>query len=173
MNIVVTPTLPNPAAGGSGAAPVSAAADPQATPQIISAPPTPEQTGPSAPTAGAAPSGPAKRNYPTPAEVPTQQTAKGILFDFNDGCRVVVPEAEHPWRVRLSDLDTGNILFETELKAGRVNSTKRYYRALSARDLAAGRERASPTTIPPRIATSWCSSRSERSAIPSAGFPMR
>ena len=29
--------------------------------------------------------------------------------------------------VRLSDLDTGNILFETELKAGHVNSTKRYY----------------------------------------------
>jgi autotransporter adhesin heptosyltransferase TibC-like protein len=29
--------------------------------------------------------------------------------------------------VRLSDLDTGNVLFETELKAGRINSTKRYY----------------------------------------------
>jgi autotransporter strand-loop-strand O-heptosyltransferase len=61
------------------------------------------------------------------AELPTQQGPKGIRFDFNDGCRVVLPEAEHPWRVRLSDLDTGNILFDTELKAGRVNSTKRYY----------------------------------------------
>ena len=40
---------------------------------------------------------------------------------------MVLPESEHPWRVRLSDLDTGNILFETELKAGRVNSAKRYY----------------------------------------------
>jgi autotransporter strand-loop-strand O-heptosyltransferase len=59
--------------------------------------------------------------------LPTQKGPKGILFDFNDGCRVVLPEAEHPWRVRLSDLDTGNVLFETELKAGRVNSTKRYY----------------------------------------------
>ena len=29
--------------------------------------------------------------------------------------------------MRLSDLDTGNTLFETELKAGRVNSTKRYF----------------------------------------------
>ena len=29
--------------------------------------------------------------------------------------------------MRLSDLDTGNVLFETEIKAGRVNSTKRYY----------------------------------------------
>jgi autotransporter strand-loop-strand O-heptosyltransferase len=67
------------------------------------------------------------RPYPTPAEVPTQQGPRGIQFDFNDGCRVQFPEAEHPWRVRLSDLDTGNILFDTELKAGRVNSTKRYF----------------------------------------------
>lgn len=68
-----------------------------------------------------------KRAYPAPAEVPTQQGAKGIQFDFNDGCRVVFAETEHPFRVRLSDLDTGNILFETELKAGRVNSSKRYF----------------------------------------------
>jgi autotransporter strand-loop-strand O-heptosyltransferase len=68
-----------------------------------------------------------KRAYPAPAEVPTQQGAKGLRFDFNDGCRVLLPESDHPWRVRLSDLDTGNILFETELKAGHVNSTKRYY----------------------------------------------
>jgi len=50
-----------------------------------------------------------------------------VQFDFNDGCRVVLPEAAHPWRVRLSDLDTGNILFETELKGGRINSSKRYF----------------------------------------------
>jgi autotransporter strand-loop-strand O-heptosyltransferase len=68
-----------------------------------------------------------KRAYPAPAEVPTQQGPKGIQFDFNDGCRVVFPEAGHPWHVRLSDLDTGNILFDTELKAGRVSSTKRYF----------------------------------------------
>jgi autotransporter strand-loop-strand O-heptosyltransferase len=68
-----------------------------------------------------------KRKYPPPAEVPTQEVARGIKFDFNDGCRVVLPEAEAPWRVRLSDLDTGNIVFEAELKAGRVSSTKRYY----------------------------------------------
>jgi autotransporter strand-loop-strand O-heptosyltransferase len=59
--------------------------------------------------------------------VPTQQGAEGIRFDFNDGCRIVLPEGKAPWRVRLSDLDTGNILYETELKAGRVNSTKRYF----------------------------------------------
>jgi autotransporter strand-loop-strand O-heptosyltransferase len=67
------------------------------------------------------------RPYPAPAEVPTQQGPKGIQFDFNDGCRVILPEAEHSWRVRISDIDTGNILFDTEIKAGRVNSTKRYF----------------------------------------------
>jgi autotransporter strand-loop-strand O-heptosyltransferase len=69
----------------------------------------------------------AKRAYPAPTEIPTQVGPKGLRFDFNDGCRVVLPAAEHPWRVRMTDLDTGNILFETELKAGRINSTKRYF----------------------------------------------
>jgi autotransporter strand-loop-strand O-heptosyltransferase len=70
---------------------------------------------------------PPKRPYPAPAELPTQQGSQGVRFDFNDGCRVAVPEGKQPWKIRLSDLDTGNILYETELKAGRVNSTKRYY----------------------------------------------
>jgi autotransporter strand-loop-strand O-heptosyltransferase len=70
---------------------------------------------------------PEKRAYPAAAEVPTQAGPRGVQFDFNDGARVVLPEAEHPWRVRLSDLDTGNILYETEIKAGRVNSAKRYF----------------------------------------------
>jgi autotransporter strand-loop-strand O-heptosyltransferase len=68
-----------------------------------------------------------KRPYPVPAEVPTQEGANGARFDFNDGCRVTLPGAKHPWHVRLSDLDTGNILYETDIKAGRVNSTKRYF----------------------------------------------
>lgn len=68
-----------------------------------------------------------KRAYPPPAEVPTQEGPKGLRFDFNDGCRLIMPVADHPWRVRLTDLDTGNILFETEIKTGRVNSTKRYF----------------------------------------------
>jgi autotransporter strand-loop-strand O-heptosyltransferase len=85
---------------------------------------------PTQPTGGPAPSTsgePPKRPYPAPAEVPTQEGPEGIRFDFNDGCRIVLPEGKAPWRVRLSDLDTGNILYETELKAGRVNSTKRYF----------------------------------------------
>jgi autotransporter strand-loop-strand O-heptosyltransferase len=92
-------------------------------------PASPVVTTSEAPTPAAADSSaPApKRAYPPPAELPTQEGPHGIRFDFNDGCRVLVPEAQHPWRVRLSDMDTGNILFETELKAGRINSTKRYF----------------------------------------------
>ena len=61
------------------------------------------------------------------SDMPTQHGPKGLRFDFNDGCRVLLPESAHPWRVRISDLDTGNVLFETEIRAGRVNSTKRYF----------------------------------------------
>ena len=59
--------------------------------------------------------------------MPTQHGPLGIQFDFNDGCRVVLPEGELRWRVRLSDIDTANILFETTFSTGRINSTKRYY----------------------------------------------
>jgi autotransporter strand-loop-strand O-heptosyltransferase len=102
---------------------MSIAAPPAGAPGM-SAAPAPEAA--SMPLPAAAPAS-VEGVAPTVADLPTQKGPKGILFDFNDGCRVVLPEAEHPWRVRLSDLDTGNILFETELKAGRINSTKRYY----------------------------------------------
>ena len=67
--------------------------------------------------------------YPLPAELPTQIGPKGLRFDFNDGCRVTVPESTQSWRVRLSDLDTENVLFQTSegFNAGRINSTKRYF----------------------------------------------
>jgi len=68
-----------------------------------------------------------KRAYPTPAETPTQLGPKGLRFDFNDGCRLVLPESDDAWRARMSDLDTGNVLFETEINAGRINSIKRYF----------------------------------------------
>jgi autotransporter strand-loop-strand O-heptosyltransferase len=93
-------------------------------------PNTPEPTASSAEafaTSGAAADASEKRAYPPPCPIPTQEGPRGLRFDFNDGCRVVLPQAEHPWRVRLSDIDTGNILFETELRGGHVNSTKRYY----------------------------------------------
>ncbi len=78
-----------------------------------------------APEASAKPATPVKRAYPAPATTPTQSGPRGIRFDFNDGCRLVLPEGS--WHVRLSDLDTGNILYETDIGAGHINSTKRYY----------------------------------------------
>lgn len=72
-------------------------------------------------------SAPVKRAYVAPAEMPTQSGPHGLRFDFNDGCRVVLPEVEGTWKIRLSDLDTGNILYETSLKGGRINSSKRYF----------------------------------------------
>ena len=83
--------------------------------------------GISASAAGPAAAEPPKRAYPAPTELPTQQGPHGLRFDFNDGARVLCPEGNHPWRVRLRDIDTGNILFETEFGGGRVNSAKRYF----------------------------------------------
>ncbi|MDA9431617.1 glycosyl transferase [Bradyrhizobium sp. CCBAU 51627] len=68
-----------------------------------------------------------KRAYPAPASTPTQTAPNGVRFDFNDGARIVCPQGEHPWQVKIRDLDTGNILFETEFAGGYVNSSKRYY----------------------------------------------
>jgi len=108
-------------------APGSAAPAPAA---IIAAPSvgtTPDDHEKPAASSSDSPQAPPRRPYPAPAELPTQHGPKGLRFDFNDGCRVMLPESEGPWRVRLSDLDTGNILFQTELKAGRINSSKRYF----------------------------------------------
>jgi autotransporter strand-loop-strand O-heptosyltransferase len=62
-----------------------------------------------------------------PPQIPTQHGPKGLRFDFNEGCRVMLPESDCPWKVRISDLDTGNILFQTEIGAGHVRSSKSYY----------------------------------------------
>ncbi|PLZ00368.1 autotransporter strand-loop-strand O-heptosyltransferase [Burkholderia sp. WAC0059] len=89
------------------------------------------ETTPSGEKAGAgAPVKPAsaqtqKPAYPPPAPVPVEAGPHGIRFDFNDGCRVSLPPGS--WRVCLRDLDTGNVLFETEIGAGSVASTKKYY----------------------------------------------
>jgi autotransporter strand-loop-strand O-heptosyltransferase len=74
---------------------------------------------------GAAPAG--KPAYPPPAEIMTQEGVRGLRFDFNDGCRATFPESEHPWQICLRDVDTGNVLFQTEFRGGRINSAKRYY----------------------------------------------
>src|SRR5262245_39380684 len=79
--------------------------DPEAPPQVSPQPaPAAPATSPEAHAAQPEASGtaPVKRAYPAPAEVPTQAGPKGLLFDFNDGCRVHLPEGEYPWRVRLT-----------------------------------------------------------------------
>jgi autotransporter strand-loop-strand O-heptosyltransferase len=66
-----------------------------------------------------------KRAHKAPAERPTQEGPDGLRFDFNAGARVMLPEGA--WRVRLSDRDTGNILYETKIAAGRVSTAKQYF----------------------------------------------
>ncbi|MGJ4947194.1 autotransporter strand-loop-strand O-heptosyltransferase [Bradyrhizobium sp. HKCCYLS20291] len=68
-----------------------------------------------------------KPRLPPPAAVPTQDGPYGLRFDFNDGCRVMLPDNGRAWRVRMSDRETGNVLFDVDLRAGHVNSSKRYF----------------------------------------------
>ncbi|HFF1945073.1 TPA: autotransporter strand-loop-strand O-heptosyltransferase [Escherichia coli] len=56
---------------------------------------------------------------------PTQEGDKGILYDFNDGARVLLPKGE--WHVNIIDDDSGNILFSCDTSGGWVTSTKKYY----------------------------------------------
>ena len=68
-----------------------------------------------------------KPRLPPPSTVPTQEGPQGLRFDFNDGCRVMLPDNGQTWRVRLGDLETANVLFDIELRSGHVNSSKRYF----------------------------------------------
>ena len=72
--------------------------------------------------------GPTKLPYPPPASSPTQEGPRGIRFDFNNGARLLLPtRSEGAWRVTLRDLDTGNILFQSENQGAFVSSSKRYF----------------------------------------------
>jgi autotransporter strand-loop-strand O-heptosyltransferase len=87
--------------------------------------PPPERVVSPVPSAAA---GRSKLPYPDPAALPTQMAPHGIRFDFNLGARVVLPNrAQGKWRVRLRDLDTGNVLFESETPGAVVSSAKRYF----------------------------------------------
>jgi autotransporter strand-loop-strand O-heptosyltransferase len=69
-----------------------------------------------------------KSAYPPSASTPTQAGPQGIRFDFNMGARVLLPaRKEGEWQVRLRDLDTGNIIFESRNQGAFVASSKRYY----------------------------------------------
>lgn len=69
-----------------------------------------------------------KGAYPPAAGRPTQVGPEGIFYDFNEGCRVLLPARETgSWRARMRDLDTGNILFESENKGAVIRSSKRWF----------------------------------------------
>lgn len=55
----------------------------------------------------------------------------GILYDFNDGARVWLPEGD--WHVQLSDENTDNILFDSRVSGGWVESVKKYFIAFRIR----------------------------------------
>lgn len=67
--------------------------------------------------------------YPPPANLPTQlDEASGVRFDFNMGARVLLPQLlSDSWHIRLRDLDTGNILFESINQGAFVASSKHFY----------------------------------------------
>jgi len=92
--------------------------------------PAPPPTAPADPAPAASKSEPAvKPAYPPPAALPTQAGPEGVRFDFNQGARVILPQRADgkSWKVRLRDLDTGNILFESENTGAFVASSKKYF----------------------------------------------
>ena len=88
----------------------------------IQAAPAPESSPESRQTAG-------ENAFPPLPAIATQSDASGLRFDFNDGARVQAPLGPEVWRIQLSDLDTGNVLFETtpDFRGGTVRSAKTYY----------------------------------------------
>lgn len=111
----------------------ASAADEPAVPTILERPASSPIDGrtadkPAPASAAGAQAGASPGQYPKPASDPTQAGSDGIRFDFNEGCRLSLPPREHGvWRARLSDLDTGNVLFETETSGGTIRSSKRWF----------------------------------------------
>lgn len=99
---------------------------------------------------GAAPvvSNPAPSPYPDNAETPTQQGLQGIRFDFNHGARVMLPlRTDGKWRVTLRDLDTGNIIFQSENQGAMVRSSKRWFARFGVEVLSVDSEGATATVL--------------------------
>ncbi|WP_284947316.1 autotransporter strand-loop-strand O-heptosyltransferase [Acidisoma cladoniae] len=75
-----------------------------------------------------APTPPPAPNFPPPAEQPTEVGPRGLRYDFNFGARVTLPNRTiGKWLVRLRDLDTGNVLFQSENQGAFVRSSKRFF----------------------------------------------
>jgi autotransporter strand-loop-strand O-heptosyltransferase len=84
-----------------------------------------------------------KPPYPPAPPTPTQAGPRGIRYDFNFGARVLLPNrSTGQWRVRLRDLDTGNILFLSDNQGAFVSSAKHYYVrfAIEVAEIDAGQE---------------------------------
>ncbi|MCX4159654.1 MULTISPECIES: autotransporter strand-loop-strand O-heptosyltransferase [Paraburkholderia] len=71
--------------------------------------------------------------------IPTGTGPRGIRYDFNDGARVLLPKGD--WRVELHDLDSGNVLFRTDIAEGMVTSTKKFYVRFGIRVWQKGKEK--------------------------------
>lgn len=68
------------------------------------------------------------KSFVSPPQSPTQVGPEDIYFDFNLGARVTLPQRSNgKWRVRLFDMETNNVLFESENQGAFINSTKRWY----------------------------------------------
>lgn len=85
------------------------------------------ETRPAVPIARSSRRADRRGSYLNPTAVPVLEGPLGIRFDFNLGARVLLPRRETgTWRLRLRDLDTGNLLFATEIVGGLAVSAKRY-----------------------------------------------
>jgi autotransporter strand-loop-strand O-heptosyltransferase len=69
-----------------------------------------------------------KPPYPAAASEQTQAGPLGIRFDFNFGARLFIPAgSDGGWISTISDLETGNILFQANQRGVSIQSTKRYF----------------------------------------------
>ncbi|WP_323117733.1 autotransporter strand-loop-strand O-heptosyltransferase [Burkholderia alba] len=89
-------------------------------------------------TSTAAPSHADTRGFVTAPPVPTESGFAGMRFDFNDGCRISLPEGD--WTIRLRDAHTDTMLFDTQIGAGVVTSTRKHFVPFSI-EIDAGGER--------------------------------
>lgn len=67
--------------------------------------------------------------FVAPALLPTQVGPAGVRYDFNDGCRVVIPDFGQPlpWRVRIHDLRDDTTIHDVALSSGVVRSPMKYF----------------------------------------------
>lgn len=119
-----------PAGAAAGGGPMAVAAQSR-TGSDAQAPDVPASPPPAAaPPAGQKPEDAQHEStFPLPPSRFTQQDASAIEYDFNDGCRIHAPMGPDVWRIRMFDLDTGNLLFQTtpDFRGGTVLSAKKFY----------------------------------------------